>query len=306
MKNSFVGGKFRRRFAIGLLSGAAIVLASTGEVRALTADFQLLTSSTVIGKGASTSNWLTFPDTNSPTGHNPYGTYSFNFVDPAGALGALGFAMSPALTGNLQLQFQSGGGSLWNVSASSLSYAGQVGPLPAQAMNQYLNDTNGTGGSWDESGAVDWAIQYNLNFFLAAAQDGDPSPTDKDAIFVQATQTGYLLPVSALTPSLPELLFNPGGISNSLSLKSYLLSEIQPALPTNATYLLLTWMNKTNPFSTDTGLPITTNSLVGNMTVAYTTSTVPEPSSMMLLTLAAVVLGFLFMRRNRVAKTSRN
>lgn len=294
-----LGIQINHRFLTAIVCAAAAFSLTTGKARAqmVTANFQLLTHSSAAGVGAS-PNWLVFGGTNQPAAYNPDGAFSFNYVDPAGALGPLGFGMAPALTGNLGLQFQSVGTNLWDVSLSSLSFAGKAGP--SLAMNQFLNGTNGTPGTWDLSGAAGWVIQYNSNFYLATNADGDPNPADKDAIFTQVKQTGYLLPVSALKAGMDELAFSPDGMTDTnFSLKSYLLQEIQPKLPTNATYLLLTWMDKTHPTWTDSGLPITTNSAVGNMTIAYSMETIPEPSSMALLALSTGAGGVFYILRRR-------
>lgn len=295
MQSIFSNGKSRRRFVIGIFSSAAMFLAV--HAQAVTADFQLLTSIGAQGVTAST-NWLVFGTDPAAAGFNPSGTYSYNFADPSGTAGPLGFAMAPALTGTLTLQFQASGGNLWDVSATGLSYAGQAGPLIS--MNQFLEPSGGIDGTWTSSEAAKWAIQYNLDFYFATNIDGDPSPGDKDVIFTNAAQTGYLLPYSELKAGLMDLPFTPDGVNiTDPNFTSYLLTQIQPQLPTNTTYLLVTWMDRIHPDWTDPMLPVTTNSLIGNMTIAYTTSAIPEPSSMLLLALGAGLLGFGLIRRNR-------
>lgn len=274
--------------------------AKTTYAQIVTADFQLLTSSAVQGVTAST-NWLVSGTDPEVVGYNPLGTYSHNFGDPTGTAGALGFGMAPALTGTLSLQFQSGGGSLWNVSATNLSYAGQVGPTIS--MNQILEPSGGIDGTWNSAEAAHWAVQYNLDFYFAASVDGNAGSDDKDIIFTRAAQTGYLLPYSELKAGLVDLTFNPGGVSiTNTNFTSYLLTQIQPQLPTNTTYLLVTWMDKTHPDWVDpmlSGMGVSTNSAFGNMTVAYTTGAIPEPSSLLLLVLGAGLTGWRRIQRNR-------
>lgn len=268
--------------------------------QSVSADFQLLTSTNAQGIGPST-NWLVLGTDPGVAGFNPSGTYSYNFADPTGSAGPLGFGMAPALTGGLTLQFAPGGLDLWSVSVTQLSYAGQAGPL--LAMNQFLEPSGGMDGTWNSSEAANWAIQYDLDFYFATNVDGDPSPDDKDVVFAGVAQTGYLIPYSALIPGMADLPFTPDGVSiTNTNFSSYLLTQIQPQLPTNTTYLLVTWMNKSHPASVDPGLAgmgISTNSEFGNMTIAYTTSAVPEPSSMFLLALGAGLLGVCWIRRRR-------
>ena len=138
-------------------------------------------------------------------------------------------------------------------------------------------DGLGNAGQWTASASNNWAIQYALDFYFAANADGDPSPADIDATFNDHTQTGYLIPVNRLTANglAGMTLEYPAGFYDG-DFAQYLLDEIVPRLPTNTTYLLITQMEKTHPGYAELGLPITTNSLVGNTTIAYTTQTLAE------------------------------
>lgn len=82
------------------------------------------------------------------------------------------------------------------------------------------------------------------------------------------------------TVSLDDPLgFHPGNFMQ------YLLDEIVPRLPPDATYLLFTQMGKTHPDYAEPGLPITTNTLIGNTTIAFTTQTLAETPELLALSL---------------------
>lgn len=251
-----------------------------------------------------TSDWLVFTggDVNPGAGFNPHGAVSHNFADMSG-VGGSSFNNAPSLSGSLTLGFTASGPTSWDVSVDSMAYAGQATSM--MFMNQYLVkpgdpatlnpsfnvDGLGNSGTWSASNAAQWAIQYNTDFYFATNADGDPSPTDVDATFNNKLQTGFLLPVSLLNGiDLPPLgLDDPAGFFSG-NFGDYLVNEIAPRLPANATYLLITQMAKTNPDYAEIGLPITTSSLIGNTTFAFTTSAIPEPSSLWLLTVAGAWL----------------
>jgi hypothetical protein len=235
-------------------------------------------------------DWLVFTgdDAGNPAPNNPAGAVSHNLVDITGAGGA-GFNLAPSLSGTLTLDLEPTDGSNWTVTVTALAYSGQANP--AMAMNQFLvapgspattNDAFnvdgiGNAGQWIASATGNWAIQYALDFYFAANVDGDPSPTDIDATFNDKAQAGYLIPVDRLTTNglAGATLVDPAGFYNG-DFAQYLLTEIAPRLPANATYLLVTQMGKTHPGYVETGLPVTVNTLVGNTTIAYTTQTLAE------------------------------
>lgn len=235
----------------------------------------------------SIGDWLVLTGDDAPlaAGNNPAGAVSHNLVDITGA-GGPGFNLAPSLNGSLTLNLESASGSNWTATVSALTYAGQANAM--QAMNQFLvtsgsqATTNSTfnvdgisnAGQWTASPSNHWAIQYALDFYFATSADGDPSPTDIDATFNDKLQTGFLIPVNQLTTNglAAVNLDDPLGF-HAGDFEQYLLEQIKPRLPANATYLLLTQMGKTQPGYAEAGLPITINSLIGNTTIAYTTQT---------------------------------
>ena len=258
-----------------------------------------------------TGDWLIFTADDQTPGatHNPLGALSHNFVDLGGAGGA-GFNMAPSLSGTLSMEFTDGGSGIWNISVAGLSYSGQANA--AMFMNQSLVtpggpavpgvDGVGNSGVWNSSHDGGWTVHYQMDFFFASNADGNPAPNDADAGFNNAIQNGYLLPVSLLNPAgLAGLSLNdPAGMYGG-DFASYLLSEIAPRLPGDATYLLVTQMAKTHPDYVEAGLPITTSSLIGNTTFAYTTAVIPEPSA-----LALTAAGALWLTLRRRKRTERD
>lgn len=303
-----------------LVLGAFLtVLACAVPVEAaVIADFQLLTwddsrasaelpSASGLKPSAgypATSDWLIFtPDDQAPgASYNPQGALSHSLADIPGT-GNSSFNMAPSLTGTISMAFATSGSGAWDVSVTGLSYSGQA--TPVMFMNQFLVtpgsgvaqsgsygvDGLGNSGTWSAGTAGAWTIEYDLDFYLATNADGDPSPADVDAGFNDKVQQGYLLPVSLLTAEgLSSLSLNDPAGMYSGDFATYLLNEIAPRLPGDATYLLVTQMSKVNPDYTEVGLPITTNTLLANTTIAYTTGAIPEPSTFAMLASAVGLL----------------
>lgn len=297
---------------------AALLLAGTveGALAGIDVDFTLLTWSnaqatgtlpTAVGlkpsSGTDAGDWLVFTadDVSSGAAYNPTAALSHNLAELSGTSGS-SFNTAPSLTGALTLTFAAGEPGEWNIVPKAQQYIGVA--TPVMQMNQFLIgpgdpstqnaafnvDGVVAAGTWQAGAETDWAIHYDLDFYFATNVEGDPSPSDVDATFDNATQRGYLLPVDQLTVSgLAALeLVSPSGFFAG-DFEAYLLDEIAPRLPADATYLLVTQMDKINPVYTEIGLPITTGTWVGNTTIAYTTQTIPEPSSLASLVLSLVI-----------------
>ncbi len=283
---------------LAVLCSASLITHAAG---AATLDFQLLTWSdadataelpSATGRKPSVAmpisgDWLVFTtdDALLAAPNNPAGALSHNFVDIMGGGGA-SFNLAPSLAGALTLKLEPTGAANWPATMTALAFTGTANAM--QAMNQFLVtpgspattnsafnvDGAGNSGQWTASAANNWAIQYTLDFYFATSSDGDPSQADIDATFNDKPQTGFLIPVNQLTPdglaatSLSDPLhFHTGDF------EQYLLEQIKPRLPANAMYLLVTQMGKTHPGYAEPGLPINTNTLIGNTTIAYTTQT---------------------------------
>lgn len=237
------------------------------------------------------SDWLLFTsdDQQLSATYNPQGGLSHNFADITGVPGS-GFNMAPSLSGAgaITLQLSRNGGGSWTVQVISLSYTGRATPIAT--LNQMLVTPNspvaqnlsfnvdgvGNNGTWLSSAGGNWTLAYHLDFYFSTNVDGDPSPSDVDATFNDKPQMGYLIPAAYLTT---EAMGNveiedPAGLFDG-DFEQYLLDEIAPRLPQDVTHLLITQMAKTHPDYAELGLPITTASLIGNVTFAYTTQVIP-------------------------------
>lgn len=297
-----------------LALAANLLLATVASSSLFGTEFILLQTPGQIGKKPSApaptaGDWLigTADDQALASGYNPSGAWSHNLADMAGTTGAT-FANAPSLTGKLYLDLTPTQSGDWNVSVTGQQYSGQATPM--MQMNQFLVtpgsaptlnpafgvDGLGNSGQWLPN--QNWEISYNLDFYFATNADGNPSPDDVDLAFSNKTQQGYLIPVSQLTTAgLSSLALNdPAGFYGS-DFKAYLLA-VAEELPAGATYLLFTQMAKTNPNFAEAGLPITTSGLVGNTTIAYSMTPVPEPS---LLAHSSALLALLFWRRRKRA-----
>jgi hypothetical protein len=153
-------------------------------------------------------------------------------------------------------------------------------------------DGIGNAGTWSSDTAGGWAIQYNMDFYF----DANISPDAIDVTFDNTQNNGYLLPVSLLTTQgLANLTLDDPANLYGGDFENYLLTQIAPRLPGDATYLLITQMNKTHPGYASSGMPLGISGLVGNTTFAYTTSAIPEPAGLALLGLGGM---FLLKRRS--------
>ncbi|MFV0338487.1 MAG: hypothetical protein ACK5LK_09645 [Chthoniobacterales bacterium] len=314
---------FSHRFTIFIRKslGLFVISALAGSANAsMLLNFKLLTSDAAIGVKPSasrpnTGDWLVFTgdDQNPGATYNPNGAVSHNFADIPG-LGGPTFDMAPSLTGDMSLELTANDSS-WDVTVKNLAYVGQA--TPVMFMNQFLVtpesaaamsgsfgvDGVGNSGSWNLS---NWELQYDLDFYFATNADGEPASTDVDAAFNNKTQTGYLLPVYMLTAtgSVGLSLNDPAGMFAG-DFVEYLVTEIVPRLPANATYLLVTQMDKVRPDYSESGLPISTNSYIGNTTIAWTTDVIPlpEPSVTTILAFSGLLF-ILFQKRQQKLKTS--
>ena len=237
-------------------------------------------------------DWLVFTsdDNALPANNNLAGALSHNLVDPPGLAGPYGFVLAPSLSGSLTLDLEPDNGSNWTTKVKALAYAGQANSQmsmnqflvtpgsPATANSAFNVDGAGNSGHWHASMTANWSLEYDIDFYFATSADGNPDPGDIDATFNDKIQTGHLIPVSQLTAEgLSGVTFAGDFGFYSGDLKQYLITEIAPRLPGNATYLLLTQMGKTSPNYTEAGLPIGLASAIGNFTMAYSTQTLAPP-----------------------------
>ncbi|MCK4341467.1 MAG: hypothetical protein KAY37_07080 [Phycisphaerae bacterium] len=224
---------------------------------------------------------------------NPLGAVSHNFPDVSGTPGS-GYTNAPSLSGisAITMELSCAAPAVWAVQITDQFYTGQINPVmrmkqllvtpgsPATTNGIYNVDGLPNNGTWSASAASDWSISYQIDFYFAGGID-DPDPQnpdleDIDVTFDDALQQGYLIPVAMLTPAgmAAVELDDPAGFFGG-DFEQYLLDEITPRLPDDATYLLVTQMEKSHPVYAEEGVPLTTDSLIGNTTIAYTTQVIP-------------------------------
>ncbi len=289
----------------------AILAFTPGALGDVTVDFDLLTwddddateelpSAVDVRPGLpSGCDWLIFThdDVEENPGWNPLGAVSHNFPDVMGTNGS-GYTMCPSLSGNpaITMEFSCAAPGSWSIEITDQLYIGQASPIarmnqllvtlgsPATTNGMYQVDGLPNSGTWSASASSDWSISYEIDFYLAAGVDDpdplNPDPTDIDSTYDNGLQQGYLIPVTELTSNgmAAVELDDPTGFfgGTSADFESYVLTEIAPRLPEEATYLLFAQRKKIHPVYAEAGMPITTDSGVGNTTIAYTTQAIPR------------------------------
>lgn len=303
-----LGEEKQMKMGMRIVTGAvALATLAASAAEGVTLDFQLLTWDTTKATASLPTavgvtpgpDWLVYTgDDMAASGGNPAGALSHNLVSLIHTDGPA-YNLAPSLSGTLSLNLEPTVTGRWQVDVTAMAYAGQVSA--ALSMNQFLVtptgpaatnpaiDVDGIGnaGQWLPHGG--WGIEYDIDFYFAANVDGDPSPADVDLAFNNKTQRGYLLPVSELTPTGVAALTDPTGFFGG-DFGTYLLDVVAPRLPADATYLLITQMDKVHPDFAAPGLPLTTAGSVGNTTIAYTTTPIPEPATGALLAGGAMLI----------------
>lgn len=241
---------------------------------------------------------------------NPDECFSFNFTNPMGIVPPdypEGFAEGiHAMTGSLTLNLDlSAGGT---VGITALAFSGHIAlgkPLaqqrlvapgdPAADGSHGPVDGAANGGTYAASAAANWALSATLDWYYDTPF---PGPDPIDMTFNDYAWTGFIIPVTELTPagmaaaSLDDPLgFYPG---TSEDFEAWLLAEVAPRLPAEARYLLFA-QGEANPDWTDPVMGMTTDGVVGETILACTT--VPEPA-----TVALLALGMAWAWRRRVKR----
>ena len=215
---------------------------------------------------------------------NPDGCFSFNFTNPVGISEPdypPGYAegihsMSGSLTLDIDLQ---NGGSL---SIASLAFDGYVAPSKPTAHQRLvgLGDpaTDGTHGpvdGWLNSGtyvpsaALNWAFEASFDWYYDTPFAGAGGI---DMTFNNYQWSGFIIPISELTTAgmdattLDEKLGYFGG--TTADFESWLLTEVAPRLPHEATYLLFV-QGEAHPDWTDPEMGMTTDGIVAETIIGY-------------------------------------
>jgi len=221
---------------------------------------------------------------------NPQGAFTFNFMNPIGIWEPdypPGYAEGiHSMTGTFTLDMN-----LWtggSASISSLAFDGYVAPGKYSAQRLVrpgdtaangaygLVDGQPNSGSYAASADANWGFELLFDWFFDTPYAGSGTI---DMTFDNYRWNGFIIPVSQLTPAGMDLvtLDDPLGFfgGTSADFESWLLNEVQPRLPADATWLLFA-QGTANPAWTNPGMGMTTDGLVDQTVLAYTT--IPEPA----------------------------
>lgn len=257
--------------------------------------------------GVSGDRLIRTPDDITGSSFNPNGCFSFTFMNPIGIWEPdypPGYAEGiHSMSGTVDLEVDLGAGGA--VQATSLAFDGYVSPgkYSAQrlvrpgdtATDGNYGPVNGqpNSGSYSASAAANWAFELVLDWYYDTPYAGMGTI---DMTFSDYRWSGFIIPVSQLTPTgmglvaLDDSLGFFGG--TSADFESWLLNEVKPRLPADATWLLFA-QGTANPVWTNPAMGMTTDGLVDQTVLAY--ATIPEPATGAML--LAGILCFLANRR---------
>jgi len=293
-----------RRCAAVLAVLGGLVLA--GSSSAGPVDFTLLTHAANTGilpqpralTGVSGDHLLHTADDITGATFNPDACFSFNFMNPVGILlpdYPEGYAESlHSMTGLLTLDLDlSAGGA---VGIDALAFGGYVAPGkpiaqqrlvlpgdPAADGNHGPVDGSPNGGTYTASAAAGWALAALFDWSYDTPYAGAGTI---DMTFDNYAWTGFIIPAGELTPAgmAAAALDDPLGFypGTSEDFEAWMLAEVAPRLPAEARYLLFA-QGEAHPDWTDPKMGMTTDGVIGETILAYTT--VPEPATLVLTAL---------------------
>jgi len=217
--------------------------------------------------------------------YNPDGCISFNFMNPVGISEPNyppGYAEGiHSINGWLVLDIDLlCGGSL---TIDSLAFDGYVAPAKPIAHQRLVQpgdpatdgghgpiDGTPNTGSYGASATLNWAFNANFDWYYDTPYSG---PGTIDMTFNNYQWNGFIIPVCELTPAgmaavtLDDPLGYFGGTSVDFEL--WLLNEVLPQLPPEATYLFFA-QGQAHPDWTDPQMGMSTEGIVAETIIAYT------------------------------------
>jgi len=273
-----------------------LLLWSPAFVSAGTVEFQLLTHTDNIqllpqpkGQlGVSGDHLLQTDDDITGSTFNPDGCFSFNFMNPVGIQEPNyppGYAEGiHSMTGSVTLgiDLQAGG----TVDVVSLAFDGYIAPTkssaqwliqPGDPATDCNTDGMPNGGTYIPSAEANWALQAIFDWYYDTPFGG---PNTIDMTFDNYQWNGFIIPVSQLTTAGMEAtaLDDPLGYfaGTSADFESWLLNEVAPRLPQDATYLLFV-QGEAHPAWTHPEIGMTTDGIVGETIIAYAVPQCGDP-----------------------------
>ncbi len=267
-------------------------------------------------EGVSGDHLIQTPDDITSPSLNPNGCFTFLFMNPYGVHEPdypPGWAKGiHSMVGSLILDLDLCAGG--DVDFEEMDFDGYV--APGMTSSQYLVKpgepaTNGNygpldglpnSGAYSASAAGNWALDLTFDQYLDTPFAGHPSI---DITFDNYVWDGFIIPVGKLTPEgMAEVELNDplgyyGGTSEDF--EAWLLDEVAPRLPDDATWLMFA-QGEDHPDWTHPMMGMTTDGVVGQTLVAYTT--VPEPATVILLAVSAAGLAGAARRKQRSTITA--
>jgi len=214
--------------------------------------------------------------------YNPDGCFSFNFMNPVGILEPdypPGYAEGiHSMTGSVTLNIDGN-----TVEITSLVFDGYVAQGktiahqrlvqpgdPAANGNHGPVDGIPNSGTYTPSADANWAFEADFDWYYDTPFAGSGSI---DMTFDNYTWSGFIIPVSKLNQaSMPEtILGDPLDYFDGTSedFEFWLLTEVVPKLPPEATFLLFV-QGEAHPDWTNPMMGMTTDGIVGETIIGYT------------------------------------
>ena len=294
-------------------TAAVAALATALSASAGTVSFDLVTHSANVGflpqpKEDGGDHLLQTPDDRTGDTYNPDGCWSFNFMNPAGIATPPGYAEGiHSMSGSLSLDVDLVAGGA--VGIQTLHFEGYVAAGKPIAHQRLVNPgdpatdgkhgpVNGSpnNGTYAASALSNWALTATFDWYYDTPFAGAGTI---DMTFNDYAWTGFIIPASELTPAGMDatVLDDPLGYfgGDSEDFEAWLLAEVVPLLPGDATHLLFA-QGEAHPDWTNPKMGMTTEGIVGTTIIA----TVPEPSSLLLLACGAILAS---RTRRRLART---
>lgn len=222
---------------------------------------------------------------------NPDGCFSFNFMNPVGISEPdypPGYAESiHSMTGSVTLEINLyTGGTVEITSLAFEGYVAQEKPItqqwlvqlgdPATDGNHGPVDGTSNSGVYAASAAANWAFGVSFDWYYDTPFAG---LNTIDMTFDNYQWSGFIIPVSELTATgmamttLNDALDYFAG--TSADFESWLLSEVTPRLPQDATYLLFV-QGEAHPCWTNPQMGMTTDGIVGETIIGCAVQPPPQ------------------------------
>ena len=224
---------------------------------------------------------------------NPDGCFSFNFMNPVGISEPdypPGYAEGiHSMTGSVKLKIDlQAGGAVEVVSLAFDDYVAPAKPIAHQRLVQAgdpaADGTHGpvdgmpNGGTYAPSAASNWAFEVSFDWYYDTPFAGSNTI---DITFDNYRWNGFIIPVSELTiagmgaTTLDDPLGYFGGTSEDF--ESWLLNEVAPRLPQEATYLLFA-QGEAHPAWRNPMMGMQLESIVGETIIGYVVPQCGDPN----------------------------